>query len=72
MALRVALVFYYSAIGDTILCDAPYSAKGFRGELCLRYPPCEICLGTAIGHFYGKKWGCSSDSLSERIKHAPN
>ena len=34
------LVSHYSAIGDTISCDAPYSAIGFRGQLILRYPPC--------------------------------
>ena len=39
-----ALVSHYSAIGDTILCDAPYSAIGFRGKLFLRYPPCWVCL----------------------------
>ena len=33
------LVSHYSAIGDTISCDAPYSAIGFRGKLLLRYPP---------------------------------
>ena len=31
------LVSHYSAIGDTISCDAPYSAIGFRGELFLRF-----------------------------------
>ena len=35
-----ALVSHYSAIGDTISCDAPYSAIGFRGKLFLQYPPC--------------------------------
>ena len=45
----------YSVIGDTISCDAPYSAIGFRGKLFLRYPPCKACLWIAIGHFYGKK-----------------
>ena len=33
------LVSHYSAIGDTISCDAPYSAIGIRGKLFLRYPP---------------------------------
>ena len=33
----VSLVSHYSAIGDTISCDAPYSAIGFRGKLFLRY-----------------------------------
>ena len=34
------LVSHYSAIGDTVLCDAPYSAIGFRGKFFLRCPPC--------------------------------
>ena len=32
------LVSHYGAIGDTISCDAPCSAIGFRGKLLLRYP----------------------------------
>ena len=52
-----------SAIGDTISCDASYSAIGSRGKLLLRCPPSKACLWTAIDHFYGTKWGCSSDSL---------
>ena len=32
------LVTHYSAIGDTISCDTPYSAIGFRDKLFLRYP----------------------------------
>ena len=32
------LVSHYSAIGDTISRDAPYSTIGFRDKLCLRYP----------------------------------
>ena len=28
-----SLVSHYSAISDTISCDAPYSAIGFRGKL---------------------------------------
>ena len=34
------LVSHYRAIGDTILCDAPYSAIGSRGKFFLRCPPC--------------------------------
>ena len=64
------LVSRYSTIGDTISCDAPYSAIGFRGKLFLRYPPSKVCLWTAIGHFEGKKWGCSSDSLRYHRKHS--
>ena len=59
------LVSHYSAISDTISCDTPYSAIGFRGELFLRY-----CLWIAIGHFYGRKGGCSSDSLRYHRKHS--
>ena len=29
---HLLLVSHYSAIGDTISCDAPYSAMGFRGK----------------------------------------
>ena len=64
------LVSHYSAIGDTISCDAPYSAIGFTGKLFLRYPPCWVCLWNAIGQFYRKKWGCSSDSLRYHRKHS--
>ena len=56
------LVSPYSAIGDTISCDAPYSAIGFS--------PCYACLWIAIGHFQGKKWRCSSDSLRYHMKHS--
>ena len=65
-----ALVSHYAAIGDTISCDAPYSAIGFRGKLFLRLPPCYVCLWIAIGHFYGKKSGCSSDSLRDHRKNS--
>ena len=34
----VVLVSCCSAIGDTISCDAPYSAIGFRGKFFLRCP----------------------------------
>ena len=33
-------------------------------------PPCQACLWIAIGHLYGKKWGCSSDSLRCHRKHS--
>ena len=64
------LVSHYSAIGDAILRDAPYSAIGSRGKLFLRCPPSKACLWTAIGQFYGKKWGCSSDGLRYHRKHS--
>ena len=37
--LDTCLVSQYSAICDTISCDAPYSAIGVGGEHFLRYPP---------------------------------
>ena len=49
--VSIHLVSHYSAIGDTISCDAPYSAIGFRGKLLLRYHTSKACLCTAIGHF---------------------
>ena len=51
---RSAIPFY---------CDAPYTAIGFRGTFFLRCPPSQACLWLATGHLYGKKWGCSSESL---------
>ena len=50
----------------------PCSATGFRGKLFLRYPPSKACLWIAIGFFflYGKKWGCSSNSLRYHRKHS--
>ena len=53
---------HYSAIGDTISCDAPYGAIGFRGKFFLRCPPSKACLWIAIGHFYLRK-EVGSDSL---------
>ena len=64
------LVSHNSAIGDTISCNAPCSAIGFRGKLFLQYPPSKACLWIAIGHLYRKKWGCSSDSLRYHRKHS--
>ena len=67
---RGSLVSHYSAIGDTNSCDAPYSVIGFRGKLFLRYRLSKACLWTVLDHFYGKKWGCSSDSLRYHGKHS--
>ena len=33
-------------------------------------PPLQGLFWTAIGHFYGNKWGCSSDSLRHHRKHS--
>ena len=33
-------------------------------------PPSKACLWIAIGLFYEKKWGCSSDSLRYHGKHS--
>ena len=65
-------VSHYSAIDDTISCNAPYSAIGFRGKLFLRYPPPpRPVFGPAIVQFDGEKWGCSSDRLRCHRKHSP-
>ena len=37
--ISTLLMSHYRAIGDTISCDAPCSATGFRGKLFLRYRP---------------------------------
>ena len=52
----------YSAIGDTVSCDAPFRAIGFKGKFFLRCPPSKACRWLAIGHLYRKK-GCIRDSL---------
>ena len=44
---------HYSAIGDTISCDAPYSAIGFRGKLFLRYP--------LVRPAFGLRWAFSKE-----------
>ena len=51
---EIRFVSHYSAIGDTISWDAPYSAIGFRGKPFLRYLPpwLGLSLEIAIGHFY--------------------
>ena len=56
---------HHSAIGDTISCDAPYSAIGFRGKLFLRYPLVRPVFADCDRPFLLRKdlWGCSSDSL---------
>ena len=43
----VSLVSHYSAIGDTISCDAHCSAMGFRGVLFCDTPP-----PVRQGHYY--------------------
>ena len=59
-------VSHYSAIGDTISCDAPYSAIGFKGKVFLRYPPFKACLWVAIGHFHGKKCANTTETQCDR------
>ena len=53
----VFLVSHYSAIGDTISCDAPYSAIGFRGKFFLRCPPCWTCLWLRYAIFKERSGG---------------
>ena len=68
---RGNLVSHYSAIGDTISCDAPYSAIGFIGKLFLRYTLVRRLSLDCDRPFLGKEVvGCSSDSLRYRRKHS--
>ena len=67
---RLSLVSHYSAIGDTISCDAPYGAIGFRGKVFLRYPPLHGLSLDCDGHLLQKEVGCSSDSLRYHRKHS--
>ena len=64
------LVSHYSAIGDAISCDAPYCAIGFRGKLFCDTPLVRSVFGLQKAIFYGKKWGCGSDSLRYHRKHS--
>ena len=57
---KTCSVSHCSAIGDIVSCDAPYSAIGFRGKPFLRYPPCSVCLWTAIGHFAERSGGVAA------------
>ena len=54
------LVSHYSAIGDTISCDAPYSAIGFKAKLFLRSPPCKAWLWIAIAIFMERSGGAAA------------
>ena len=61
------------AIGDTISCDAPYTAIGFRGKLFLPYPSLQ---GLSLGCDRPFLWkevgggGGSSNSLQDHRKHS--
>ena len=65
------LVSQHSAIGDTISCDAPYGAIGFRGKFFLRCPPPiqGLSLDCDRPPLQKDSWGCSSDSLRYHRKH---
>ena len=56
---------HFSAIGDTISCDAPYSAIGFRGELF-----CDTLLVRPVFGLRSAILGCSSDRLQYHRKHS--
>ena len=68
--LSKSLVSHYSAIGDTISCDAPYSAIGFRGKAFSAIPP---LLGLSLDcdrPCLRREVGVSGDSLRYRRKHS--
>ena len=44
------LVSHYSANGDTISCDGLLGDR-LQRQAFLRYPPYQVCLWIAIGHF---------------------
>ena len=52
-----SLESHFSAIGDTISCDAPYCAVGFRGKLFLQYPPQGLSLACARPSLLRKEVG---------------
>ena len=58
-SMETCLVSHYSAIGDTISCNAPYSAKGFRGKIFLRWSaiPQETQCDRVLPHFRDRDKG---------------
>ena len=54
------LVSHYSAIGDTISCDAPYSAIGFRGKFFLQYPLARSVFGLRSAIFKERSGGVAA------------
>ena len=69
--LGITLVSHYSAIGDTISCDAPFSTVGPHWQAFPAIPP--PLQGLSLDRdrpFVQKKWGCSSDSLWYHRKHS--
>ena len=68
-AASAVLVSHYSAMGDTISMPPILGLwrNRFQGQAFLHSKP---CLWSAIGHFHGKKRGCSSDSLRYHRKHS--
>ena len=63
-----------SAIDDTISCNAPYSAIGFRGKLLLRYPPPSqailLSLDCDSPLLLKEVGGCSSNSPRYHRNHS--
>ena len=62
--------FRNNFVSEGVSCDALYSVIGFTGKLFVQCPSSKVCLWIATGHCYGKKRGCSSDSLPYRRKHS--
>ena len=51
---------HYSAIGDTISCDAPDSAIGFGGKPFLGYPLVRSVFGLRLAIFKGSRGGVAA------------
>ena len=54
------LASHYSAIGDTISCNTPYSVIGFRGKLFLRYPLVRSVFGPRSAIFTERRGGVAA------------
>ena len=60
MSCPSVLVSHYSAIGDTISCDAPYSAIGFRGMLLCDAPLVRPVFGLRQAIFKERSGGVAA------------
>ena len=60
---------HYSAIGG-LFHAMLLKRDRLQRQVFFAMPLSKACLWIAIGHFDGKKWGCSSDTLRYHRKHS--
>ena len=69
--IRGQVSHVWAMFENFVLLDATRKLAGNFGlALSVILLPSKACLWIAIGHFYGKKWGRSRDSLRSHRKHS--